>query len=88
MLQRVEQEAVIIVVETDVEEVNILTSDGTQQSTQTSSPIIDHEYQKPIEELNALLLNTPKNIVNAFGIIEWVIEKAWPQIPRRQANKK
>jgi hypothetical protein len=31
---------------------------------------IDHEYLEPIEELNMLLLNTPKNIVNAFGTID------------------
>jgi hypothetical protein len=31
---------------------------------------VDHEYQEPTKELNMLLLNTPKNIVNAFGTID------------------
>ncbi len=60
---------VITIVQIDVEEVNGLTSDGTQQSTQTGSSNVDHEYQELTKELNMLLLNTPKIIVNAFGII-------------------
>jgi hypothetical protein len=28
---------------------------------------VDHEYQKPTEELNTLLLNTLENTFNAFG---------------------
>jgi hypothetical protein len=36
---------------------------------QTGSLNVDHEYQELIEELNTLLLNTPANIVNAFGTI-------------------
>jgi hypothetical protein len=36
---------------------------------QTGSPNVDHEYQEPTEELNMLLLNTPKIIVNAYGKI-------------------
>ncbi len=67
MLQHVEKEAVIILAQIDVEEVNGLTSDGIQQSTQIGSPNVDHEYQEPTEELNTLLLNTPKIIVNEFG---------------------
>jgi hypothetical protein len=74
VLQPIEEEVIIIVVQTNVEEVNKLISDGIQQSMQTSSPNVDHEYQKPIEELNTLLLNMPKNIVNAFGTINWVIK--------------
>jgi hypothetical protein len=35
----------ITVAQIDVEEENGLTSDGTQQSTQTCSPNVDHEYQ-------------------------------------------
>jgi hypothetical protein len=34
------------------------------------SPHVDHEYQEPIEELNMLLLNTLKTIINAFGTID------------------
>jgi hypothetical protein len=45
-----------------------------------SSPNVDHEYQEPIEKLNMLSLNTPKNIINAFGTINWVTEKGWLQI--------
>jgi len=55
---------------------------------ETCSSNVDHEYQKPIEELNMLLLNTQKKIVNAFGTIDWVTKEGWPQIPRWQANKK
>ncbi len=61
---------VIIIAQIDVEEVNRLTSDGTWQSTQMGSSNVDHEYQEPTKELNMLLLNTPKNIVNAFGTID------------------
>jgi hypothetical protein len=70
VLQHVEKEAVIILAQIDVEEVNGLTSDGTRQSTQIGSPNVDHEYQKPIEELNILLLNTLEIIVNTSGIID------------------
>ncbi len=49
---------------------------------------IDHEYLEPIEELNMLLLNTPKNIVNAFGTIDQVIEEGWSRIPRWQVDEK
>ncbi len=70
VLQLVEDEAIIIVVQTNVEEVNGSTCDGTQQSMQTSSLNVDHEYQKPIEELNTLLLNTLEIIVHAFGTID------------------
>jgi hypothetical protein len=35
----------IIVLQTSVEEVNGLTSDGTQQSKQMGSPNVDHDYQ-------------------------------------------
>jgi hypothetical protein len=44
VLQFVENEVVIIVAQTYVEEINISTSDGIQQSTQTSSLNVDHEY--------------------------------------------
>jgi hypothetical protein len=40
---------VIIVAQIDVEEVNILTSDGTQQSMQINSPNVDHEYQEQLK---------------------------------------
>jgi hypothetical protein len=43
---------------------------------------VDHENQKPIEELNTLLLNTPKITINTFGTTDWVTKKGWPQIPR------
>jgi len=62
----------VIIVQVDIEEVNGLTSDGIQQSSQTCSLNVDHEYQKPIKELNMLLLNTPKITINAFGTIDWV----------------
>jgi hypothetical protein len=52
------------------------------------SPNVDHEYQEPTEELNMLLLNTPNNIFNAFGTINWVTKKGWPQILKQQANEK
>jgi hypothetical protein len=45
----------IMVLQIDVEEVNISTSDGIQQFTQIGSPNVDHEYQEPTEELNTLL---------------------------------
>ncbi len=77
VLQLVEEE-VVIIIQINVEEVNISTSDGIQQSMQTSSLNIDHEYQKPTEELNTLLLNTPKAIINAFGIINQVTKEGWP----------
>jgi hypothetical protein len=83
-----EEEMVITITQIDVEEVNISTSDETQQFTQTGSPNVGHKYQEPIEKLNMLLFNTPKNIVNAFGIIDWVTKEGWLQIPRWQANKK
>jgi hypothetical protein len=35
-----------------------------------------------------LLLNKLKNIINAFGIIDRVIEEGWLRIPRPQANEK
>jgi len=70
ILQPIEEELVKIVAQTDVEEVNRSTNGEIQQSTQTGSPNVDHKYQEPIEELNMLLLNTPKNIVNAFGTID------------------
>jgi hypothetical protein len=89
VLQLIEEvETIIIFAQINVEEVNRLTSDETQQSTQMGSPNVDHEYQEPIEELNMLLLNTPKNIVNAFGTIDWVTKEGWSQIPKWQANKK
>jgi len=78
----------IIIVWTDVEEVNGSTNDGTQQSTQMGSPNVDHNYQEPIEELNTLLFNTLENTINAFGTIDWVTKKGWPQIPKWQADKK
>jgi hypothetical protein len=37
---------------------------------QTGSLNVDHEYQKPMEELNMLLLNTVEATINAFGIID------------------
>jgi hypothetical protein len=49
VLQLVENEAIIIVAQINVEEINILTSDGIQQSTQIGSLNVDHDYQKPIE---------------------------------------
>jgi hypothetical protein len=52
---------VILVAQTNVEEINASTSDGTWQSMQISSPNVDHEYQKPIEELNTLLLKYTKD---------------------------
>jgi hypothetical protein len=42
-----------------------------------SSPNVDHENQEPTEELNKLLLNTPKIIVNAFGTIDWATKEGW-----------
>jgi hypothetical protein len=30
---------------------------------------VDHEYQKPTEELNMLFLNTLEATINAFGTI-------------------
>ncbi len=83
VLQLVEEETTIIVVQTDVEEVNGSTSDEIQQSTQMGSPNVDHNYQKPTEELNTL-----ENIINAFGTIDWVTKKRWPQIQKQQADKK
>jgi hypothetical protein len=62
----------IIVVQTNVEEENGLTSDGTWQSTQIGSPNVDHEYQEPTKEFNKLLLNTLEITINAFGTINWV----------------
>jgi hypothetical protein len=55
---------------------------------ETCSLNVDHEYQEPTEELNMLLLNTQKKIVNAFGTIDWVTKKRWPRIPRWQVDKK
>jgi hypothetical protein len=55
---------------------------------QMSSPNVDHEYQKPIEKLNTLVLNTLEIIVNAFGTIDWVTKEGWLQILRWQANGK
>jgi hypothetical protein len=55
---------------------------------ETGSSNVDHEYQEPTEKLNMLLLNTRKNIVNAFGTIDWVTKEGWPRIPRWQADKK
>jgi hypothetical protein len=69
---------IFIVAQTDVEEIN-----GSTKFMQISSPNVDHEYQEPTEELNMLSLNTPKNIVNAFGTINWVIEKRWLRILRQ-----
>jgi hypothetical protein len=43
---------VITIAQIDVEEVSGSTSDGIQKSTQTSSPNVDHNYQKPTKELN------------------------------------
>jgi hypothetical protein len=60
---------VIFLAQTEVEEVNGSTSDGTQQPTQMGSPNVDHNHEEPIEELYMLLLNTPKNTINAFGTI-------------------
>jgi len=37
---------------------------------QMGSLNIDHEYQKPTEKLNTLLLNTLEAIIIAFGIID------------------
>jgi hypothetical protein len=47
-----------------------------------SSPNVDHVYQEPTEKLNMLLLNTPKNTINAFGTIDLMTKKRWLQIPR------
>ncbi len=77
---------VVHVAQTEVEEVNGSTSDGTQQSTQMGSPNVDHNREEPIEELNMLLLNTLENIINAFGTINWVTKKRWLQIPRWQVD--
>jgi hypothetical protein len=49
---------------------------------------VDHENQESTKELNMLLLNTPKIIVNSFGTIDWVTKEGWPQIPKRQADGK
>jgi hypothetical protein len=49
---------------------------------QTSSPNVDHEYQKPTEELNMFLLNTLDITINVFGTIKWVIEEGWIRIPK------
>jgi hypothetical protein len=57
VLQPTKEEVVITIVQTNVEEVNESTSDGTQQFTQTVSLNVNHECQEPIEELNLLLLN-------------------------------
>jgi hypothetical protein len=83
VLQHVEEEAIINIVQTNVEKVNRLTIDGTQQSTIMGSWNIDHEYQEPTKELNIL-----EDIVNAFGTIDWVIEEGWPHIPRWQVDEK
>ncbi len=83
VLQLVKEKGVITIAQTDVEEVNGSTSDGTQQFTQTCSLNVDHDYQKPTKKLNTLLLNTLHNTINAFGIIDWVTKKGWPQILRR-----
>jgi hypothetical protein len=37
---------------------------------QIGSLNVDHEYQEPTKELNTLLLNTPKIIVNVLGTID------------------
>jgi hypothetical protein len=68
VLQHVEEETWIIVAQIDVKERNGLTNDGTQQSTQISSPNVDHEYEEPIEELNTLLLNTPT--MRKWGLLQ------------------
>jgi hypothetical protein len=62
MLQRVkEEEVVITIAQTNVEEVNISISDGTQQSMKMGSLNVDHEYQEPIEKLNMFTSrNQPK----------------------------
>jgi len=78
VLQPVKEEVIFIVAQTDVEDIN-----GSTKFMQTSSPNVDHEYQEPTEKLNMLLLNTLKNIVNAFGTINWVTEKRWLQILRQ-----
>ncbi len=70
ILQLAKEEAMIIVVQTNVDEVKESTSDGTWQSMQTSSPNVDHEYQEPIEELNTLILNALEATINMFGIID------------------
>jgi len=70
VFQLVEDEAVIIVAQIDVEEVNGSTNDGIQQSTQTGSLNVDHEYKKPTEKLNTLLLITLETTINAFGTID------------------
>jgi hypothetical protein len=70
VFQVVEEEAIIIVAQIDVEEVYGSTSDGIQQSTQTSSSNVDHEYKKPTEKLNTLLLNTLEITIDAFGTID------------------
>ncbi len=75
VFQPIKKDAMIIVIQADVEEVNILTSDGTRQFTQTGSSNVDHEYQESINELNMLLLNTPKITINAFGTIDWVTKE-------------
>jgi hypothetical protein len=49
---------------------------------------VDQNYPEPTKESNMLLLNTLKNIVNAFGTINWVTKKGWPQIPRWQDDEK
>jgi hypothetical protein len=58
VFQLVEKEVVITIVQINVEEVNGLTSDGVQQTTQMNLSNVDHEYQKPTRELNMLLFNT------------------------------
>ncbi len=69
MLQPIKEEVIFIVVQIDVEEINGSTSDGIWLFTQMGWLNVDHEYQEPTKELNTLLLNTSKNIVNAFGTI-------------------
>jgi hypothetical protein len=88
VLQPAKEEAMVTMAQMNVEEVNESTSDGTQQSTQMGSLNIDHENQESTKELNMLLLNTPKIIVNSFGTIDWVTKEGWPRIPRRQADGK